>query len=50
VFIEGAETEDIDDNTHHPLNIHKNNCTNVFIAQTNVHQLTANSPIINTPM
>jgi hypothetical protein len=38
VFIEGAETEEIDNNTHQPLNTHK----------TNVHQLTAISPIINT--
>ena len=29
-----------------PLNIHKNK---VLIVQTNVHQLTANSPIIRTP-
>jgi hypothetical protein len=32
-----------------PLNILKTNCTNMLIVQTNVHQLTANSPIIHTP-
>jgi hypothetical protein len=31
-----------------PLNILKTNCTKMLIVQTNVHQLTANSPIINT--
>ena len=29
------------------LNIFKNNRTKVFIVQTNVHQLTTTSPIIN---
>ena len=32
-----------------PLNILKTNCTRMIIVQTNVHQLTANSLIINTP-
>jgi hypothetical protein len=32
-----------------PLTILKNNCTKMLIVQTNVHQLTANSPIIHTP-
>jgi hypothetical protein len=32
-----------------PLNILKTNCTKMLIVQTNVHQLTANSPIISTP-
>jgi hypothetical protein len=31
------------------MNILKTNCTKMLIVQTNVHQLTANSPIINTP-
>ena len=31
------------------MNILKTNCTKMIIVQTNVHQLTANSLIINTP-
>jgi hypothetical protein len=31
------------------MNILKTNCTKMLIVQTNVKQLTANSPIINTP-
>jgi hypothetical protein len=32
-----------------PMNILKTNCTRMIIVQTNVHQLTGNSLIINTP-
>ena len=51
MFIEGAKTEEIDaknDNTHHPPEHPQDQLHQNAHCETNVHQLTTNSPTINT--